>query len=100
MAYRHIVLFRIHDGVDDGFIDGVVDMMETFLLFPGVVSWVATRSLDERKGRVIIEDATFESREAFEAFRDDPAHLSMARTMSAISDWWIGDYEVDAGQPN
>ncbi|MAM38820.1 MAG: sulfite reductase, beta subunit [Erythrobacter sp.] len=93
MVFRHIVLFRIHDHVSDAYVDAVIDTLESFVLFPGVVSWRTTRSLDERKGRVVVEDATFESREAFERFRTDPAHASAAKTMAEIADWWVGDYE-------
>ncbi|MDE0545388.1 Dabb family protein [Microbacterium sp. C7(2022)] len=88
------MLFRVHDHVEDAYLDAVVDMMQTFEMFPGVISWTTTRSLDERKGRVIVEDSTFESREAFRAFQADPGHASAARTMAEISDWWVGDYET------
>ena len=92
--FRHIVLFRIHDHVTDDYIEAVIDTLQSFQLFPGVVAWTTTRSLDTRKGRVVVEDATFESREAFERFRVDPAHKSAAKTMSEVSDWWTGDYEA------
>ena len=91
--FRHVVLFRIHDHVSDAYVDAVIDTLQSFMVFPGVVSWTTTRSLDERKGRIVIEDALFESRAAFEHFRGDPAHVSAAKTMSEIADWWVGDYE-------
>nr|WP_155048225.1 Dabb family protein [Microbacterium sp. ZXX196] len=87
-------MFRIHDDVGDARVDAAIDMLQGFAAFPGVVSWITTRSLDERKGRVVIEEATFESRGAFERFRGDPAHVRAAKTMAEIADWWIGDYEA------
>lgn len=97
MTYRHIVLFRVHDDVDIELLDRTVEELDRFADLPGVVSWIVRRSLDERKGRVIVEDATFETREAFERFRADPDHVEAGRRMSQISDWWVGDYltEID-----
>lgn len=92
--YRHIVLFRVHDDVPDGRIEGVIDVLATFALFPGVVSWHVERSLDERKGRIIIEDAVFDGRVSFEAFTQDPGHRAVGEDMAKIADWWIGDYET------
>lgn len=97
MAYRHIVLFRVHDDVDIELLDRTVEELDQFAGLPGVVAWTVRRSLDERKGRMIIEDATFESREAFERFRADPNHLEAGRRMSLISDWWVGDYLTEHG---
>ena len=93
MAYRHIVLFRIHDGVDEQQLADAIDALRGFARFPGVESWVITMSLDERKGRILLEDASLVGREGFDAFRLDPAHVRAARLMSEIADWWIGDYE-------
>jgi hypothetical protein len=92
MAFRHIVLFRVHDDVDIELLGRTVEELDQFAHLPGVMSWAVRRSLDEREGRIIVEDATFESREAFEKFRADPRHIEAGRRMSLISDWWVGDY--------
>ncbi len=92
MAYRHIVLFRVRDEVDDARLHAAVLALKAFAHFPGVESWVITSSLDARKGRIVIEDATFADREAFDAFRRDDGHVRVGRMMSDVSDWWIGDY--------
>ena len=94
MAFRHIVLFRIHDDVSEERLRGVIDVLASFALFPGVTTWYVERSLDERKGRIVVQDGTFESRVAFETYRLDAAHLQAGQMMAAISDWWVGDYET------
>ena len=98
MAFRHIVLFRVHDDVDIELLDRTVEELDQFARLPGVVSWTVRRSLDERKGRVIVEDATFENREAFESFRNDPDHIAAGQRMSRISDWWVGDYLTETDE--
>ncbi|MDD7930669.1 Dabb family protein [Microbacterium thalli] len=92
--YRHIVLFRIHDGVARERVTGATESLRSLAVLPGVASWRIDHSLDTRKGLVLVEDATFADRSAFEAFRADPRHETVAQQMSEISDWWIGDYET------
>jgi hypothetical protein len=98
VTLRHIVLFRVREEVDDERLDDLMAALGAFAMFPGVTSWIVARSLDERKGRIVIEDATFKSPEAFEGFRADTAHARVAQMMSEISDWWVGDYLTDADQ--
>ncbi|WP_349426413.1 Dabb family protein [Microbacterium sp. LWS13-1.2] len=98
MTFRHIVLFRVHDDVDIELLDRTVEELDQFAHHPGVVSWIIRRSLDERKGRVIVEDATFENQQAFERFRTDPAHVRAGRRMAQVSDWWVGDYLTEIGE--
>lgn len=59
---------------------------------PGVVTWTVAPSLDTRKGRILVEDATFIDEEAFLRWRASPDHRSVAERMSTISDWWVGDW--------
>lgn len=91
---RHIVLFRMYDDVADDEVDEMVASLRSLGDDPGVVSWRVERSLDERKGRVIVEDAVFESAEAIERFRVSARHRVVAERMSTMADWLIGDYEV------
>lgn len=92
MTYRHIVLFRVHDDVDDDRVAEAINMLRSLGVLPGILSWRVELSLDRRKGRVIVEDATFTDATAFHAFREHPEHATTAQTMANISDWWIGDY--------
>lgn len=93
---RHVVLFRIYDEVDDADVDGIVADLQTLGDLPGILSWHVERSLDERKGRVIVEDATFESEAALDGFRVSERHRVVAERMSTMADWLIGNYWVDA----
>ncbi len=90
--YRHIVLFRIHDEVTDDHVTEAIDSLRSLGDLPGIVSWRVELSLDSRKGRVVVEDATFADNGALERFRVAPQHAEVASAMAEISDWWVGDY--------
>lgn len=62
---------------------------------PGVVAWIVERSIDTRKGRIIVEDGTFADAAAFAAWREGAVHRRVAAQMAEIADWWVGDFEVD-----
>ncbi|MFB8894099.1 Dabb family protein [Microbacterium plantarum] len=93
-AFRHIVLFRIHDEVSDQRVTEAIDALRSLAVLPGIESWTVELSLDQRKGRVIVEDGVFGDQAAFEAFHADPQHRSTAEVMAEISDWWVGDYQA------
>jgi hypothetical protein len=93
-VFRHIVLFRVHDDVAEARVVLALDALSSLGALPGVVGWRVERSLDRRKGRVIVEDGTFIDRRSFEQFRVNPRHVVAAATMSDIADWWNGDYEA------
>lgn len=94
MTYRHVVLFRIHDNVEEYDIDAAVVALRSLADLPCVDEWHIARSLDERKGRILIEEATFADESAFAAFRAAPRHRDVASLMAEISDWWVGDYRA------
>lgn len=89
---RHIVLFRLHDDVADADVDRAITELRALGSLPSVSAWRVERSSDTRKGRILVEDATFASASDFETFRRDPAHVAAAAMMAEISDWWNGDY--------
>lgn len=91
--FRHIVLFRVHDGVPDEHVTEVITTLRSLASLDGVTSWRVERSLDERKGRIVVEDATFTDAATFEAFRTHPRHVEAGQVMARIADWWNGDYE-------
>ena len=95
MTYRHVVLFRIHDDVGEHDVARAVDGLRSLSDLPGISTWTIARSLDDRKGRILIEDAEFTDADVFAAFRAHPRHSAVAAELAAISDWWIGDYEVE-----
>lgn len=90
--FRHIVLFRVHDDVSDDRVTAALHELRSLAVLPGIAQWRVELSTDTRKGRVIVEDTTFTDHAAFTAFRDDPRHSRVAEQMSAIADWWNGDY--------
>lgn len=93
--FRHVVLFRVRDDVADPDVSAAVDALRLLGAEPGVISWDVARSLDTRKGRVIVEDGTFIDRVAFEAWRAGDEHRRVAERMARISDWWVADWERD-----
>lgn len=90
--FRHIVLFRVHDDVADERVTEAIDALRSLAVLPGVVHWRVEESLDRRKGRVIVEDATFIDDHTFAQFRIHPEHVRVAEQLSRIADWWNGDY--------
>jgi hypothetical protein len=95
MSFEHIVLFRLRGGADP---DEVVDVLERSRPDdPGLVSWTVARSLDERKGVVVVERAVFVDRDGFERFRDSEAHRAAGRYLAGCSDWLVGDLEGTGG---
>lgn len=94
MPYRHIVLFRFRDGVDEEQIAAAIEALASLKVVPGLIEWTVRRSQDGRKGAVIVENALFENRQALADFAVHPLHLKSAALLSEIADWWIGDYEV------
>lgn len=93
MALRHLVLFRVHDHVPDVDVDDALEQLASLASLPGVLEWTVRLSDDRRKGRILVENGLFESREAFEAFRVHPRHDEVSTVMRELADWWIGDYE-------
>lgn len=92
MTFRHIVLFRVHEGVASSRVSSAVELLRSLESLPGVVSFLVEMSLDSRKGQVLVEDATFVDAGAFVAFRADARHAEVVAELSEIADWWVGDY--------
>lgn len=88
--FHHVVLFRMHDGADA---EAAVAVLDASRPDDGVVDWVVTRSLDDRKGVVVVESVSFVDQAAFEEFRDSAAHRAAGAHMAQVSDWLVGDYE-------
>lgn len=92
--YRHIVLFRVHDEIPDIEVETAVAGLRALGSEVEASTWNVEVSLDTRKGRVIVEDATFADAATFERFRVHPAHVAAAQSMAQIADWWVGDYDA------
>jgi hypothetical protein len=85
---RHVILFHLHEGADP---DVAIRLLEEARP-AGVLKWVIKRSLDERKGTVIVEDTTFVDQEALDAYRVSDAHKPVADYLGQRADWVVGDW--------
>ncbi|WP_409331729.1 Dabb family protein [Trujillonella humicola] len=91
--YRHLVLFRFRDDVDADARAAAYDLVEASGRALGLLSWRLGWSLDTRKGAVLVQDAVFADRAAFEAWRDSAAHRRAGAYLSEVADWLVGDVE-------
>lgn len=85
---RHLILFRLREGADPDTAIGLLRESRP----DGALKWVIERSLDERKGIVIVEDTTFVDQAALEAFRVSAAHQASVDYMREWADWVVGDF--------
>ena len=103
MAYRHVVLFRLREGVSEEQAAAarrlLEDLGDAAHEHPGLVAWRIEESLDARKGTVLVEEATFATREDFETFSASELHRRAAAEMAKVADWFVGDY-VDPDPPD
>lgn len=90
--FHHIVLFRIHPGTFEEEVEEAIEGLRSLGAFPGITSWRVERSLDERKGTVLVQVGTFEDEAAFARYRASPGHRVAGEAMAAISDWLVGDF--------
>ena len=88
-GYRHVILFRLYAQADP---DEVLRRLRSLADQPGVLHWRVERSEDERKGTVVVQDSTFASRAALDAFRVAPDHVEVADFMCRNADWLVADY--------
>lgn len=85
---RHVILFRLREGADA---ETAIRLLRESRP-DGALKWVIERSIDERKGVVIIEDTTFPDAEALQAFRVSDAHQESVEFMREWADWVVGDW--------
>lgn len=97
--FRHVVLFRIHDQVDDRIVAAALDELRVLGQRALAFDWRIELSQDERKGRIIVEDVTFADRAQFETFRMSEEHARAHELMSPISHWLVGDYTCESEPP-
>ena len=96
---RHIALFRINDGVEQSQVQQALRLLQELGVDnENVVSWEAARSLDERKGVVLVVTSLFASEEALERFRPSERHVAVAQFLRPIATWLVADYIVQASQ--
>lgn len=98
--FRHVVLFRVRDDVADPEVSAAIELLRSLGDGTGILSWTVELSRDRRKGRVIVEDGTFSSDEAFDAWRAHSRHQKAAEHLSGIADWLVGDWTVADNDDN
>lgn len=89
MPYRHVVLFRLHEGAST---EAAVAALEAARPRLGASRWTITTSLDDRKGTVVVEDSTFDDEASFLAWRVSEQHLTAVAHMKENADWLVGDW--------
>lgn len=92
MPYRHVVLFRVHDDVDEATVAAAERRLVALGDVPGVLEWTVRRSDDDRKGLVLVENGLLADRAALDALRADPRHREATDLLRDIADWSVGDY--------
>lgn len=90
---RHLVLFRFRDSADAEARQAAYDAVAETGAAPGLLSWRLAWSLDTRKGPVLVQEAVFADRAAYEAWRGSDAHRRAGEIMSEVADWLVGDLE-------
>ena len=92
---RHIILFKLYEGTDSQKEAKAVSLLKA--LGEGneeILEWRIARSIDTRKGIIVIENGLFKNEEAYERFRKSDKHQETVSFMSQIADWTVGDYIV------
>jgi hypothetical protein len=89
--FRHAAMFRVSDGVDATDIAATTTARRDLGWHVGAGTWAVERSLDDRKGAIIAQDAIFADAAAFGEWRCSEAHREAADQMARISDWWVAD---------
>jgi len=90
---RHIILFKLYEGTDSQKEAKAVSLLKA--LGEGneeILEWRIARSIDTRKGIIVIENGLFKNEEAYERFRKSDKHSEIVKFMSQIADWTVGDY--------
>ena len=100
MAIRHIVLFTFRPEVTKEDRERALQVLERHREIPGVISVeIGAQTRPARPGKVnpdIAESLLIRSREALDAFGQDPVHKEIAQFMAGVADWPNPiDYEID-----
>lgn len=95
----HAVVMRFRDEASHEDVTKAVQLVEGLKDLPGILSWmVVPQSLDERKGRRLLELGVFENGQALLDFRVHPDHTEVTDHLRNVADWDIVDFQVtDAG---
>jgi hypothetical protein len=90
----HVVMFNFHEEASPEQVTKAIRMCRALKELPGVLAWTVQESLDNRKGRTVLELGVFENGQAFLDFRNDPTHQEFASYVRDHADWNIVDFPV------
>src|SRR3990167_1703451 len=94
--FRHIILFKLHEGLDPKLEIKAIQLLQELGRGDEVIlEWKVKRSMDIRKGIIIVENGLFKDEQTFEIFRKSDRHLETVNFMKEIADWKVGDYIDD-----
>lgn len=92
-SIRHIILFKLYENVSSNEVAKAIQLLRTLGTGDeGILEWKIEKSIDVRKGIIIIENGLFKDKNAYERFRKSDNHLKTVDFMSQIADWTVGDY--------
>lgn len=92
MRYRHIVLIRFREEAPVGIAADAEALLRELGLRSEVLEWTIERSVDTRKGLVLVENALFASLDSFHAWRASREHSNVTDLLGQHADWLVGDY--------
>lgn len=94
---RHVLLFRFNEDVGETTRTEAVERLRQLgELCPTIGKWsVGTNITDSPSAYDMIEIGNFASQEAFEAYKDHPAHREFADFIRPLATWALGDYEEE-----
>lgn len=92
----HAVSIAYRDEVPQDKVDASISALHELGKEPGVLAWMIAPSLDERKGRVVLELGVFTCGQAFLDWRKSDAHMTFAMATSEIADWTVVDFPAGA----
>ena len=97
--YVHALMFNFRDGAPQEAVDRAVRMVRALGELPGILAWTIQESLDQRKGRTVLELGIFKNGQAFLDFRDHPEHQAFTGYVRDYADWNIVDFEGSPESP-
>jgi len=93
-VFMHIILFTMRPEADEDIRNEALRLMAEMCEFEGVIKYQIAESVDTRKGYILSELVAFKDRDAFEAFKKSPGHVTYVGFIPNWADWKISDYDL------
>ena len=92
----HVILISFRKETPDEVRQKIFDMYQTLPedcggKDAGILYFSVNHNLDLRKNVHLVEIAAFRNEDALQKFRFHPKHALLAKELSAIADWQVGD---------